>query len=336
MGRKKKEDELTGSQASVLDMAIKAINKQENNKLAVGYYTKLPRIDIAAIPTGSVSLDKALGIGGVPRGRVVEVFGPESSGKSTLCLSIIAHAQQIGLTAAYIDMEHALDPAYAKSIGVDMDKLVFSQPDSGSEAIRTVSKLASTGAVGVVVVDSVASMVTEAELEKEITASHVGHQARLMSQALRILTPTIAKSNTTVIFTNQIRMKVGIMFGNPETTPGGQALKFYASQRLDIRRRSPVKDGDDVIGAETRVKVVKNKVAPPFKEAMFKIIYGEGIDSTLDLIQCAETMGIIKKSGSWYSYGDQQIGQGDMNVAAFLKGSPELYKEIEDKVRESL
>jgi recombination protein RecA len=337
MNKKKKEiEELNGSQKGVLDLAIAQINKDEQNKLAIGYFNKLPHLDVEVVPTGSISLDLALGVGGIPRGRVIEIFGPESSGKSTLCLHIIANAQKLGLTAAFIDMEHVFDPGYASRIGVSMDKLLFSQPDSGSEAIRTVAKLASTGAVGVIVLDSVASMATEEELEKEITDSNIGHQARLMSQALRILTPTISKSNTTIIFTNQIRMKIGIMFGNPETTPGGNALKFYATQRLDIRRKSPVKDGEVVIGAETRVKVVKNKVAPPFKEAHFKIIYGQGIDSIMDIIACAVNAGIIRIAGSWYSYGEEKIGQGEMSVVAYLKEHPDTLKSIEDKLKTTL
>lgn len=335
MAKKKKEDKLNGSQKTVLDLALAQINKDEKNKLAIGYFNKLPHLDLEVIPTGSISLDKALGVGGIPRGRVIEIFGPESSGKSTLCLHIVANAQKLGLVAAFIDMEHVFDPDYATALGVDMDKLLFSQPNSGSEAIRTTARLASTGSVGIVVLDSVASMATEAELAGDITDSHIGHQARLMSQALRILTPTIGKSNTTIIFTNQIRMKIGMMFGNPETTPGGNALKFYATQRLDIRRKGAIKEESDnnITGAETRVKVVKNKVAPPFKEAFFNIMFGKGIDAVADIVNCAKIADIIKKSGSWYSYKEEQIGQGETNVIAYLKNNPQMLEEITSKLK---
>jgi len=336
MGRRKKEEpiDLNASQEQVLELAMGEIKKRENNDLAVGYYNSLPRLKgLDVIPTGSINLDRALGVGGVARGRVVEIFGPESSGKTTLCLHIIANAQKMGLKAAFIDMEHALDPAYAEAIGVNMDNLIIAQPNSGSEAIRTIATLAKSGSVAVIVTDSVASMSTEEEVEKQVTDNSIGMQARLMSQALRILSPTIAKSNTCVIFTNQIRMKIGIMFGNPETTPGGNALKFYSSQRLEIRRTGPIKDSDSIIGAETRVKVVKNKVAPPFKEARFNIIYGEGIDSDSDLLKAAVELKIVEKAGAWYAYKDEKIGQGELNTVGYLKGNPEVHAEIERRVR---
>jgi len=338
MARKKKgsgdEIDLNKSQEQVLELAMSEICKRENNDLAVGYLNKMARLkNLDVISTGSISLDRALGVGGVARGRVIEIFGPESSGKTTLCLHILANAQKLGLKGAFIDMEHSLDPAYAQALGVDLDKLIISQPNSGSEAIRTIATLAKSGTVGVIVTDSVASMSTDEEMEKQVTDNSMGQTSRLMSQALRILSPTINKSNTCVIFTNQIRMKIGVMFGNPETTPGGNALKFYSSQRLDIRRTGAIKDSDSVIGAETRVKVVKNKVGPPFKEARFNIIYGEGIDGVADILKAAVAEGIIEKAGAWYKYDGDMIGQGELNTVGYLKANPDAFKEIKEKVR---
>lgn len=289
--------------------------------------------DIDVVSTGSLGLDIALGCGGLPRGRVVEIYGPESSGKTTLTLQVIAEMQKLGGTAAFVDAEHALDPGYAEKIGVNVDDLLVSQPDTGEQALEITDMLVRSGAVDVVVVDSVAALTPKAEIEGDMGDSHMGLQARLMSQALRKLTANIKRSNTLVIFINQIRMKIGVMFGNPETTTGGNALKFYASVRLDIRRIGSVKKGEEVIGNETRVKVVKNKVAPPFKQAEFEILYGEGISFLGELVDLGVNYGFIQKAGSWYSYGDEKIGQGKDNVKAFLKEHPEKAKEIEEKIR---
>ena len=289
--------------------------------------------DIEAVSTGSIGLDVALGIGGVPKGRVVEIYGPESSGKTTLTLQVVAEAQKMGGTAAFVDAEHALDPTYAENLGVNVDELLVSQPDTGEQALEITDMLVRSGAVDVIVVDSVAALTPKAEIEGEMGDSHMGLQARLMSQALRKLTGNIKRSNAMVIFINQIRMKIGVMFGSPETTTGGNALKFYSSVRLDIRRIGAIKKGDEVIGNQTRVKVVKNKVSPPFKMAEFEILYGKGISREGEIIDLGVEHGLIDKAGSWYSYGDDRIGQGKENVREYLKNNPETAAEIEAKIR---
>ncbi|MDO8954226.1 MAG: recombinase RecA [Gammaproteobacteria bacterium] len=295
-----------------------------------------PAADIGVIPTGSLALDIALGIGGLPRGRIVEIYGPESSGKTTLTLQVIAECQKLGGTCAFVDAEHALDPGYAKVIGVQVDDLIVSQPDTGEQALEIVDMLVRSNAVDMVVVDSVAALTPKAEIEGEMGDSHMGLQARLMSQALRKLTANIKRSNTLVIFINQIRMKIGVMFGNPETTTGGNALKFYASVRLDIRRTGAIKAGDEVIGSETRVKVVKNKVAPPFKQAEFEILYGEGISRFGELVDLGVKGNIIEKAGAWYSYNGTRIGQGKENAKQYLRDHPKEAKEIEATIRADL
>ncbi|PKM13758.1 MAG: recombinase RecA [Gammaproteobacteria bacterium HGW-Gammaproteobacteria-3] len=317
-----------------LGAALLQIEKQfgKGSVMRMGDVTAAAR-DIQVVSTGSLSLDIALGCGGLPRGRVVEIYGPESSGKTTLTLSVIAQMQKLGGTAAFVDAEHALDPAYAEKIGVNVDDLLVSQPDTGEQALEITDMLVRSGAVDIVVVDSVAALTPKAEIEGDMGDSHMGLQARLMSQALRKLTANIKRSNTLVIFINQIRMKIGVMFGNPETTTGGNALKFYASVRLDIRRIGAVKKGDEVIGNETRVKVVKNKVAPPFKQAEFEILYGEGVSFFGELVDLGVNFGLIQKAGSWYSYGDEKIGQGKDNVKIFLKEHPDKAQEIEAKIR---
>jgi recombination protein RecA len=292
--------------------------------------------DMESISTGSIGLDVALGIGGVPRGRVVEIYGPEASGKTTLTLQIVAEAQKLGGTAAFVDAEHALDPTYAEKVGVNVDELLVSQPDTGEQALEITDMLVRSGAVDVVVIDSVAALTPKAEIEGEMGDSHMGLQARLMSQALRKLTANINRSNTLVIFINQIRMKIGVMFGSPETTTGGNALKFYASVRLDIRRIGAIKKGDEIIGNQTRVKVVKNKVSPPFKMAEFEILYGFGISREGEIIDLGVQHGLIDKAGSWYSYGDDRIGQGKENVREFLMANPGTAAEIEAKIRAEL
>lgn len=289
--------------------------------------------DIQSVSTGSLGLDIALGIGGLPRGRVVEIYGPESSGKTSLTLSVIAQMQKLGGVAAFIDAEHALDPQYAAKLGVVVPDLLISQPDTGEQALEIADMLVRSGSVDIVVVDSVAALTPRAEIEGEMGDSHMGLQARLMSQALRKLTGNIKKTNTLVIFINQIRMKIGVMFGNPETTTGGNALKFYASVRLDIRRIGAIKKGDEVIGAETRVKVVKNKVAPPFKQAEFDVLYGEGISREGEIIEIGAQLKFIEKAGAWYSYNGEKIGQGKDNAREFLKENPKIAQEIEDKIR---
>jgi len=294
------------------------------------------KLNVEVIPTGALSLDLALGIGGLPRGRVVEIFGPESSGKTTVALHIIAEAQKMGGIAAFIDAEHALDPVYARNLGVDIDNLLVSQPDTGEQALEICEALVRSGAVDVVVVDSVAALVPRAEIEGEMGDAFVGLQARLMSQALRKLTGVISKSRTVAIFINQLREKVGITFGNPEVTPGGRALKFYASVRLDVRKIDTVKQGTDFIGNRTRVKVVKNKIAPPFKQADFDIMYGTGISREGILVDMAVDLNIINKSGAWYSYGEERLGQGRENVKEFLKEHPEIAGEIENRLRQAL
>ena len=295
-----------------------------------------PHVDVNAISTGSIGLDAALGVGGLPRGRIIEIYGPEASGKTSLALHIIAEAQKAGGVAAFIDAEHALDPLYAKNLGVNLDDLLLSQPDTGEQTLEITEVLVRSGAVDVIVIDSVAALVTKAELDGDMGDSHMGLQARLMSQAMRKLTGVINKSNTSIIFINQIRMKIGVMFGNPETTTGGNALKFYASVRMDIRRISALKDGENVIGGRTRVKVVKNKVAPPFKECEFDVIFGEGISKIGDLLDMASAKNIIAKSGTWFSYNDTRMGQGRENTKTFLKENPQIYAEIDTKLREML
>jgi recombination protein RecA len=292
--------------------------------------------DIDVVSTGSLGLDVALGIGGLPRGRVIEIYGPESSGKTTLTLQVIAEAQKAGGTAAFVDAEHALDPVYAEKLGVDVDELLVSQPDTGEQALEITDMLVRSGSIDVVVIDSVAALTPKAEIEGDMGDSHMGLQARLMSQALRKLTGNIKRSNTMVIFINQIRMKIGVMFGNPETTTGGNALKFYSSVRMDIRRIGAIKKGDEITGNETRVKVVKNKMAPPFKKAEFQILYGEGISREAELIDLGVQHGFVEKSGAWYSYGEDRIGQGKDKVREFLKANPDIAGEIEAKLRAKL
>ena len=317
-----------------IDLAMSQIEKQfgKGSIMRLGEDTVLPGIE--AISTGALSLDIALGVGGVPRGRIVEIYGPESSGKTTLALHIAAEAQKTGGIAAFVDAEHALDISYAKKLGVNADDLLVSQPDTGEQALEIAEVLVRSGAIDVLVVDSVAALVPRAEIEGEMGDSHMGLQARLMSQALRKLTATISKSNCCVIFINQIRMKIGVMFGNPETTTGGNALKFYSSVRMDIRRIGALKQGQDVIGNRTRVKIVKNKVAPPFKEVEFDIMYGEGVSRVGDLLDLATEAEIVEKSGAWFSYGEDRIGQGRENVKEFLKQNPDIAADIEKKLLE--
>lgn len=321
--------------SKAIEMAISQIEKQFG-KGAIMRLGSEDTIEIASIPTGSIGLDAALGIGGFPRGRVVEIFGPESSGKTTLALSAIAQAQKAGGAAAFIDAEHALDVNYATKLGVNIDELLISQPDTGEQALEVTETLVRSGALDVVVVDSVAALVPRAEIEGDMGDSLPGIQARLMSQALRKLTATISKSQTTVVFINQIRMKIGVMFGNPETTSGGNALKFYASSRLDIRKIETLKRGQDVIGSRVRVKVVKNKVAPPFKQAEFDIYFNEGISRTGEVVDLGVAKGIIEKSGAWYSYAGNRIGQGRENVKEYLKMNSDVYREIDEKIQEAL
>ena len=318
------------------DKALDAALSQIERAFGKGSIMRLcqnPNVDIEAISTGSLGIDIALGIGGLPKGRIIEIYGPESSGKTTLALSVIAQSQKKGGTCAFIDAEHALDPSYAKKIGVDIDNLLISQPDAGEQALEIADTLVRSGAIDVLVVDSVAALVPKAELEGEMGDSHMGLQARLMSQALRKLTSTVSRSNTLIIFINQIRMKIGVMFGNPETTTGGNALKFYASVRIDIRRIGSIKDKEDVIGSQTRVKIVKNKVAPPFKIVDFDIMYGEGISKTGELIDLGVKAGIVEKAGAWFSYKGEKLGQGGENAKLFLKENPAVAEEIENKIR---
>ncbi|HJV34392.1 recombinase RecA [Geomonas sp.] len=315
-----------------IDLALSQIEKQfgKGSIMRLGNEEALP--DVASIPTGSLSLDLALGVGGVPRGRVIEIFGPESSGKTTLALHIISEAQKTGGIAAFVDAEHALDIGYARKLGVKTDDLLVSQPDTGEQALEIAETLVRSGAIDVLVIDSVAALVPKAEIEGDMGDSHMGLQARLMSQALRKLTGIISKSNCCVIFINQIRMKIGVMFGNPETTTGGNALKFYASVRMDIRKIAALKQGNDMIGSRTRVKVVKNKVAPPFKEVEFDILYGEGISKEGDVLDLAVERNVVEKSGAWFSYGKERIGQGRENSRLFLKEHPEITQEIRAKL----
>ena len=317
---------------NALNQALGKIEKEfgKGSVMKLGEATSMA-IDV--ISTGSIGLDIAVGIGGLPKGRIIEVYGPESSGKTTVALHTVAEAQKQGGIAAFIDAEHALDPVYAKALGVDIDNLIISQPDTGEQALEIAEALIRSGAIDIIVVDSVAALVPRAEIEGDMGDSHVGLQARLMSQALRKLTGSIKKSNCVAIFINQLREKVGIMFGNPETTTGGRALKFYSSVRLDVRKIDTIKQGDKVLGSRTRVKVVKNKVAPPFKQAEFDIMYGEGISTVGDLLDIASDIDIVKKSGAWYSYNDTKLGQGRENVKKFLQDNPDLIKEIDEKVR---
>ncbi len=323
---------MNNDREKALDVALAAIDKQfgKGSIMRMGEKTSM---GIEAIQTGALSLDLALGVGGLPRGRVVEIFGPESSGKSTLAMHVVAEAQRNGGICAYIDAEHAMDPVYARAIGVDIDQLLISQPDTGEQALEIVDMLVRSGAVDVVVIDSVAALTPRAEIEGEMGDSHMGLQARLMSQALRKLTANLSRTNTIAIFINQLREKIGVMFGSPETTPGGRALKFYSSVRLDIRRIESIKDGAEIVGNRTRVKVVKNKVAPPFRQAEFDIMYGKGISREGTLLDIAVDMGIIKKSGAWFTYEGEQLGQGRENAKAFLADNPEIMVEVSEKVR---
>jgi recombination protein RecA len=318
-----------------LDMALSQIEKQFG-KGSIMKLGEKPHVEIDAVSTGALALDIALGIGGLPRGRIVEIFGPESSGKSTLALHVVAEAQRNGGTCAYIDAEHAMDPVYAQAIGVNVDELLISQPDTGEQGLEIADMLVRSGALDVVVIDSVAALVPRAEIEGEMGDTHVGLQARLMSQALRKLAGNLHKSNTIAVFINQLREKIGVMFGSPETTPGGRALKFYSSVRLDIRRIESIKDGPEVVGNRTRVKVVKNKVSSPFKQAEFDIMYGKGISREGSVLDLAVELGIIKKAGAWYTYDGEQLGQGRENVKTFLIESPELMVELSEKIKQTV
>jgi recombination protein RecA len=327
---------MADERSKAIDLAVSQIEKQFGKGSIMRLGSKEAIVPIAVIPTGSISFDAALGVGGFPRGRVVEVFGPESSGKTTITLQVIAEAQKMGGMAAFVDAEHALDPGYAKKLGVDVDNLLVSQPDYGEQALEITEALVRSNAIDVLVVDSVAALVPKAELDGEMGDSHMGLQARLMSQALRKLTGTVAKSRTCLIFINQIREKIGVMFGNPETTTGGRALKFYSSVRIDIRRIAAIKEGDVVTGSRTKVKIVKNKVAAPFREAEFDILYGEGISREGDLLDLAAAQNIVEKSGSWYSYKGERIGQGRENARAFLKENKDTLVKLEAEVRKAL
>ena len=327
---------IVDDRAKAVELALAQIEKQFGKGSIVRLGSREALLPIAVISTGSISFDAALGVGGVPRGRVSEVFGPESSGKTTICLQIIAEAQKAGGLAAFVDAEHALDPGYAKKLGVDVDNLLVSQPDSGEQALEITEALVRSGAIDVLVIDSVAALVPKAELDGEMGDSHMGLQARLMSQALRKLTGTVSKSRTALIFINQIREKIGVMFGNPETTTGGRALKFYASVRVDIRRIAAIKDGDAVVGNRTKVKVVKNKVASPFREAEFDIIYGEGISKEGDLLDLGVAQNLVEKSGSWFSYKGDRIGQGRENARQFLKDNPDIRQSLDTELHKLL
>ncbi|OQY01980.1 MAG: recombinase RecA [Desulfobacteraceae bacterium 4572_130] len=321
------------------EKAIKTAMTQIERQFGKGSIMKLGGREIQKIPvinTGSIALDQALGVGGLPRGRVVEIYGPESSGKTTLALHAVAEAQKQGGIAAFIDAEHALDVAYAKKLGVDCDELLISQPDTGEQALEIVDMLVRSGAIDIMIVDSVAALVPRAEIEGEMGDSHMGLQARLMSQALRKLTGTMGKTNTTLIFINQIRMKIGVVYGNPETTTGGNALKFYSSVRLEIRKAAPIKDGQDIIGNRTKVKVVKNKLAPPFKTIEFDLMYGDGISKTGEMLDLGVNENVIEKSGSWYSYNGERIGQGRQNVKIFFNSNPDLFQKVQAELRQKL
>jgi len=326
--------EMLPEKKKALEQAVTQIERQFGKGSIMRLGDEALAIGISVIPTGSLALDAALGVGGVPRGRVTEIFGPEASGKTTLALHMLAEAQRKGGVGAFVDAEHALDATYAKALGVDIDNLLLSQPDTGEQALEIVETLVRSGAVDAIVVDSVAALVPRAEIEGEMGESHMGLQARLMSQALRKLTGTISKSKTSVIFVNQTRMKIGVMFGNPETTTGGLALKFYSSVRLDIRRIANIKEGDEVKGSRNRVRVVKNKVAPPFKEAHFDIIYGKGISRTGELVDLATELKLVEKSGAWYSYKGDRMGQGKENARGFLDDNPDIAAQIENEIRE--
>ena len=319
--------------AKALESALAQIERQFGKGSIMKLGQDNPVMDIEATSTGSLGLDIALGIGGLPQGRIIEIYGPESSGKTTLTLHVVAEAQKKGGVCAFVDAEHALDPQYAKKLGVNLDELLISQPDTGEQALEIVDTLVRSGAVSLIVVDSVAALVPKSEIEGDMGDMQMGSQARLMSQAMRKLTASIGRSNCMVIFINQIRMKIGVMFGSPETTTGGNALKFYASVRLDIRRTGAIKDRDEVVGNSTRVKVVKNKVSPPFKEVEFDIMYGEGISKVGELVDIGVKAGVVEKSGSWYSYGDERIGQGRENAKTYLKQNPAIALDIEDKIR---
>ena len=334
MARKPKDQKAGDGRAKNLDLAISQIQK-DFGEGAIMRLGDAHRVDVDVIPTGNLLIDRALGVGGFPRGRVVEVYGPESSGKTTLTLHCVAEQQKSGGVCAFVDAEHALDPQYARKLGVDIDELLISQPDTGEQALEITDTLVRSGAVNMVVVDSVAALTPKSELEGDMGDSSVGVQARLMSQAMRKLTGSISRSNCMVIFINQIRMKIGVMFGSPETTTGGNALKFYSSVRLDIRRIGALKDRDEVVGNATRVKVVKNKVAAPFKQVEFDIMYGEGISKMGELLDLGVKAGVVDKSGSWFSYGDERIGQGRENAKTFFKENPDMANEIERKVREN-
>jgi recombination protein RecA len=327
---------MADERSKAIELALSQIEKQFGKGSIMRLGSKEAIVPIAVIPTGSISFDAALGVGGFPRGRVVEIFGPESSGKTTIALQVIAEAQKTGGMAAFVDAEHALDPGYAKKLGVDVDNLLVSQPDYGEQALEITEALVRSNAIDVLVVDSVAALVPKAELDGEMGDSHMGLQARLMSQALRKLTGTVSKSRTCLIFINQIREKIGVMFGNPETTTGGRALKFYSSVRIDIRRIAAIKDGDVVVGSRTKVKVVKNKVAAPFREAEFDILYGEGISREGDLLDLAANQNIVEKSGSWFSYKGERIGQGRENARAFLKENKDTMAKLEAEIRKAL
>ncbi|ACO33353.1 MULTISPECIES: recombinase RecA [Acidobacterium] len=327
---------MADDRSRAVELALSQIEKQFGKGSIMRLGSKEAVVPISTISTGSISFDAALGVGGVPRGRVVEIFGPESSGKTTITLQIIAEAQKAGGMAAFVDAEHALDPIYAQKLGVDVDNLLVSQPDYGEQALEITEALVRSGAIDVLVVDSVAALVPKAELDGEMGDSHVGLQARLMSQALRKLTGTVSKSRTCLIFINQIREKIGVMFGNPETTTGGRALKFYSSVRVDIRRIAAVKEGDTVVGSRTRVKIVKNKVAAPFREAEFDILYGEGISREGDVLDLAVAHNIVEKSGAWYSYSGERIGQGRENVRSFLKENRDTFQRIDTQLRQKL
>ncbi len=336
--KKKEKEKVTkitdeAEKKKALDTAIAAIEKQFG-KGAIMRLGEDKAMDVDAISTGSMTLDMALGIGGVPRGRIVEIYGPESSGKTTVALHVVAEAQKLGGNVAFIDVEHALDPVYAKQLGVNIDDMLVSQPDSGEDALSIAEYLARSGAVDVIVLDSVAAMVTKAEIDGEMGDAHVGQLARLMSQAMRKLTSVISKSNCVAIFINQIREKIGVMYGNPETTPGGRALKFYASVRIEVRRGEQIKDGSEVIGNRTRCKVVKNKVAPPFKEAEFDLLYGKGVSKVGEILDAGVDLGIVKKGGAWFSYNDNKLGQGRENSKDFLLENPDIMNEILEQIKE--
>src|SRR3989339_61350 len=315
-----------------LELALSQIEK-EYGKGAIMRLGESPHQKVEVIPTGIIGLDVAIGAGGIPKGRIIELFGPESSGKSTLCLQIISSAQKLGGTCAYVDAEHAMDPVYATKLGVDIDKLLISQPDSGEQALEITEKLVRSNAIDLIIVDSVAALTPRAEIEGEMGDSHMGLQARLMSQALRKLTAAISKSKTCMVFINQIREKIGVMFGNPETTPGGRALKFYSSVRIDLRRLSQIKSGEEIVGNLVRARVVKNKVAAPFREAEFEIYYSEGISRVANILELASEFGIVQKSGSWFAYNSEKLGQGKEQAVQFLKAQAKLIKELEEKVR---